>query len=165
MLRAITHVPKTQSEGESDDVVTLDFDQRHRRRISMTGAEGLTFLLDLPQAQRLRDGDQLVLDDGRRVRIAAAPELLAEIRAAGPGELVRIAWHLGNRHLPVMLEPERILIRHDHVIEEMAAQLGAHIRHTEEPFDPEPGAYAGQASGHHHHAGRQHHHDSDDRAD
>lgn len=163
MLRAIAHVPKVQSQGENVDVVTLDYDLRHRRRISMTGAEGLTFLLDLPQAHRLRGGDQLVLEDGRRVLVAAAPELLAEIRAASPGELVRIAWHLGNRHLPVMLEPDRILIRHDHVIEAMATQLGASIRHTKGPFDPEPGAYAGQTAGRHDHTGH-HHHDGDDRA-
>jgi urease accessory protein len=156
MLRAIAHVPKAQTERQSDDVVTLDYDLRHRRRISMTAADGLTFLLDLPHAQRLRDGDQLVLEDGRRVRVAAAPECLAEIRTATAGELVRIAWHIGNRHLPAMLEPERILIRRDHVIEEMAAQLGALVRHIEAPFDPEPGAYGGQAAGQHHH---HHHHD------
>jgi urease accessory protein len=154
MLRAVAHVRKAESEPESHDVVTLDYELRHRRRISMTAADGLTFLLDLPHAQRLRDGDQLVLEDGRRVRVVAAPECLAEIRAATPGELVRIAWHIGNRHLPAMLEPERILIRRDHVIEGMAAQLGALVRHIEGPFDPEPGAYGGQAAGHHHH----HHH-------
>ncbi len=159
MLRATIYIPKGQSEGKSDDVVTLDYDLRHRRRVSMTAAEGLTFLLDLPQAQRLRDGDQLVLEDGRKVRVAAAPEQLAEIRAATPGELVRIAWHLGNRHLPVMLEAERIFIRHDHVIEDMAARMGASIRHMKAPFDPEPGAYAESAAGHHHHGG--HHHDHD----
>lgn len=162
MLRAIAHVPKAQSKGEGDDVVTLDFDQRHRRRISMTGADGLTFLLDLPHAQRLRDGDHLVLEDGRRVRVVAAPERLAEIRASTAGELVRIAWHLGNRHLPAMLEPERILIRPDHVIEEMAAQLGAFVRHIEAPFDPEAGAYEGSPAGHsHHHSGHNHHHHDD----
>jgi urease accessory protein len=153
VLRAIAYVPRAETEGESADAVTLDYDLRHRRRIAMTAADGLNFLLDLPRPERLRDGDQLLLEDGRRVRVIAAPEPLAEIRASGPGELVRIAWHLGNRHLPVMLEPERILIRRDHVIEDMAAQLGATVRHVEAPFDPEPGAYAG-AGGHHHH-----HHD------
>lgn len=153
MLRAVVHVPKSQTEGGSDDVVTLDYDLRHRRRISMTGVKGLTFVLDLPQVSRLRDGDQLVLDDGRRVLVAAAPEPLAEIRAASPGELVRIAWHLGNRHLPVMLAPDRILIRRDHVIEDMVANLGAAVRHLEAPFDPESGAYAGGHGHHHHHHG------------
>lgn len=156
MLRAIAFVPKAQSESGSDDVVTLDYDLRHRRRITMTGTRGLTFLLDLPHAQRLRDGDQLVLEDGRRVQVAAAPEPLAEIRTKTAGELVRIAWHLGNRHLPVMLEPDRIRIRRDHVIEDMVALLGGTVTHIDGPFDPEPGAYAGTAGsqGHHHH-----HHD------
>ena len=122
----------------------------------MTGKGGLEFLLDLPRARRLRHGDTLLLEDGRRVRIVAAKEALAQISAPTPADLIRIAWHLGNRHLPVMLMPDRILIRRDHVIEDMVRLLGASVEVVEAPFDPEDGAYAG-AGGHHHH----HHHDAD----
>lgn len=151
MLRAVSYLAGPEASGPVDDEVTLDFDQRHRRRVSMTGVRGLEFLLDLPHARRLRHGDALILDDGRRVRVKAAPEPLAEIRATSAGELVRIAWHLGNRHLPVMLAPDRICIRRDHVIEEMVQLLGATVAHVEAPFDPEGGAYAGGHGHHHHH--------------
>ena len=78
-----------------------------------------------------------------------------EIHAHNNGELIRIAWHLGNRHLPVQLLDDRIRIRADHVIGEMVEGLGGHVDRIEAPFDPEAGAYAG--GGH-----TTHHHDSDD---
>jgi urease accessory protein len=140
-------------EGRTVDTVLVDFDRRHRRRILLPTEGGREVLLDLPQAVRLRHGDGLELDDGSVVLVAARPEKLAEIHAHDEGELVRIAWHLGNRHLPVQLLGERIRIRRDHVIEEMVEGLGGHVDIIEAPFDPEAGAYAG---GHHHH------HDDDD---
>jgi urease accessory protein len=136
------------------DRVLIDFDRRYRRRILLTTEGGSEVLLDLPQAARLRHGDGLVLDDGGMVEVCAKPERLLEIHAHEEGELVRIAWHLGNRHLPVQLLGERIRIRADHVIEEMVEGLGGHVDAIEAPFDPEAGAYAG---GHRHH-----HHDDDD---
>src|SRR3954470_20789898 len=90
------------SEAPADTVV-LDFDDRHRRRMAMTGTRGLEFLLDLENAAALRGGDALVLDDGRLIEVVAAAEPLAEIRGADPQQLVRIAWHLGNRHLPTQI--------------------------------------------------------------
>ncbi len=151
MLRAIACQPQGGRHGLIDDDVTLDFDQRHRRRIAMQSDGGIEFLLDLASARRLRQGDTLLLEDGRRVRINAAPEPLAEIAVSSAEDLVRIAWHLGNRHLPVMLLPGRILIRRDHVIEDMVKGLGAGVAHLELPFDPEDGAYAAGGHGHHHH--------------
>ena len=130
------------------DRVLIDFDRRHRRRILLATEAGSEVLLDLPQAARLRHGDGLVLDDGGVIRVCAKPEPLLEIHAHDEGELVRIAWHLGNRHLPVQLLGDRIRIRADHVIEEMVEGLGGHVDAIEAPFDPEAGAYAG---GHHHH--------------
>ena len=151
MIRAVSCEMQGARHGLLDDEVTLDFDQRHRRRVAMTGVGGLEFLLDLPRTQRLRHGDALLLEDGRRVRVKAAPEPLAKISTTAPGGLVRISWHLGNRHLPVMLAQDHILIRRDHVIEDMVRGLGASVEHVEAPFDPEAGAYAGH--GHHHHHG------------
>src|SRR5262245_53081716 len=155
------------------DTVVLDFDDRHRRRMAMTGTRGLEFLLDLENAVALRGGDALVLEDGRLIEVVAAPEPLVEIRGADPLHLVRIAWHLGNRHLPTQIVGKGLRIRRDHVIEAMVKGLGARIIEIEAPFDPEGGAYA-QAThdhaahdhghhhddhGHHHHGDHDHHHD------
>ena len=90
-----------------------------------------------------------MLDDNRLIEVIAAPEPLVEIRGVDPHHLVRVAWHLGNRHLPVQLLGDRIRIRADHVIQDMIEGLGGHVEAIEAPFDPEAGAYA--AGGHHHH--------------
>ena len=160
------------------DTVVLDFDDRHRRRMAMTGTRGLEFLLDLENAVALRGGDALVLDDGRLIEVVAAPEPLVEIRCKDPEHLVRVAWHLGNRHLPTQITARGLRIRRDHVIEAMVKGLGARIIEIEAPFDPEGGAYAGgghapaPASGAHEHAGHDHashahggHHDHGHRHD
>jgi urease accessory protein len=133
------------------DRVLVDFDRRHRRRIVLRTEQGREVLLDLPQAARLREGDGLAVDAGV-VRVCARAEKLLEIHAHDESEIVRIAWHLGNRHLPVQLVGERIRIRDDHVIREMVEGLGGHVEEMEAPFDPEAGAYAG---------GHQHHHDDE----
>lgn len=143
----------TWPQHTATDSVLIDFDRRHRRRILLTTESGAELLLDLPQAVRLRHGDGLKLADGKIIRVVARPEPLAEIHAHDDATLVRIAWHLGNRHLPVQLLGDRIRIRTDHVIEQMVEGLGGHVERLEAPFDPEAGAYAG---GHHHH------HDDDD---
>ena len=150
MIRATTVAPTGAWSKSAADRVILDFDQRHRRRIVMCTEAGLEFLLDLEQTHRLRSGDALVLEDGRHVEIVAAAEPLAEIRCDDLRHLVRVAWHLGNRHLPTMLDGDRLVIRRDHVIEDMVRGLGASVTQIEAPFNPEGGAYAG---GHHHHHG------------
>ena len=144
--------------GALADCVVLDFDDRHRRRLRMHGVRGLQFLLDLEQATALRGGDALVLEDGALVEVVAAPEHLAEISAGTAADMVRIAWHLGNRHLPVQLAGARLRIRRDHVIEAMVEGLGGRLRAIEAPFDPEGGAYADGGHGHHghHHAHHEH---------
>jgi urease accessory protein len=144
------------------DTVVLDFDDRHRRRMAMTGTRGLEFLLDLENAVALRGGDALVLEDGRLVEVVAAPEPLVEIRGADPLHLVRIAWHLGNRHLPTQIMGKGLRIRRDHVIEQMVKGLGARVIEIEAPFDPEGGAYAAAHAAHDHghgHTGHDHAHD------
>ena len=138
----------TWEAGREVDSVSLDYDRRFRRRILLATEGGREVLLDLPQAVRLRHGDGVVLEDGGIVRVVARAEPLLEIHAHEDGDLVRIAWHLGNRHLPVQIIGEHLRIRADHVIEEMVELLGGHVDHVQAPFDPEAGAYAG---GHHHH--------------
>ncbi len=112
------------------------------RRMAMTGKNGVAFLLDLPSAAELRGGDALVLEDGRLVKVVAASEPLLEIRCVNPQHLARVAWHLGNRHLPTQLLHNALRIRRDHVIADMALGLGAEVVEIDAPFDPERGAYA-----------------------
>lgn len=139
------------------DRVLIDFDRRHRRRIVLTTQGGAELALDLPHAIRLRDGDGLRLEGGGYVRVTARAEQLLEIHAHDDAALVRIAWHLGNRHLPVQLLGDRIRIREDHVIADMVEGLGGHWERVDAPFDPEAGAYAG--GGGHGHAHDDHEHD------
>ena len=127
----------------------------------MTGVRGLGFLLDLPEAVALRGGDGLKLDDGRIVEVVAAPEPLAEIRAAEAAALVRIAWHFGNRHLPTELLKKSLRIRRDPVIEEMARGLGAQVVAIDAPFNPEGGAYVRGPADSHGHDHDHHDHDRD----
>ena len=131
------------------DGVTLDYDRRHRRRLALTTDGGRNLLLDLAEATHLRDGDGLDCGDEGIVRVIAAPESLIGI-AAPPALLIRIAWHLGNRHLDVAFqlgdECGSLLIRDDHVIGDMVRRLGAMVTPVTAPFDPESGAY----DGHHH---------------
>jgi urease accessory protein len=159
-MRAIGVLRAGGWDGAAIDSVLLDHDHRHRRRLRLTTQAGADLLLDLPQTTHLREGDALVLDDGRHVAIHAAPEPVLDIHAHSPGALLAIAWHLGNRHLPVQLVGERIRIRADHVIAAMVEGLGGHAEALEAPFDPESGAYA--AGGHHDHAhGHDHDHEHD----
>ena len=144
--------------ASASDTIALDAHDRHRRRVVLTCAGGTKFLLDLPQAVALRDGDGLKLDDGTMVRIVGRPEPLVEIAAADAHALARLAWHIGNRHVDVQIVGERLRIRRDHVIEDMLRGLGARLVPVDAPFDPERGAYEHQ---HGHHAGHDHHHDHD----
>jgi urease accessory protein len=150
-MRAISVKTASTWSGVPADSVVLDYDGRQRRRISMRGRTGLSFLLDLPHRIQLQGGDALVLEDGRLIQVVAASEPLIEIHCANALQTARIAWHLGNRHVPTQLWGTALRIRRDHVIADMAKQLGADVIEIEAPFDPEGGAYS------HHH--RDHDHD------
>ena len=156
LLRATAVAPRGTWQAEPIDCVVLGFDDRHRRRLRMRGVRGTAFLLDLADTTRLRGGDALRLANGELIEIVAAAEPLVEISCATAASLARIAWHLGNRHLPLQISGSRIRIRCDHVIEDMVRGLGGAVRLIEAPFDPEDGAYA--AGGHEHH-GVFHRHD------
>lgn len=147
MIRAtsITH-----SHDAPADTVTLSYDDRFRRRIALTSDGGLAFLLDLAQTAELRDGDDLALEDGRHVRVRAADEPLMKATATDPHHLIRIAWHVGNRHLPCEIYADHLILRTDHVIADMLEKLGASVEQINAPFNPEGGAYG---------TGRTHSHD------
>ena len=169
MLKATKIVPAGKWHGTPADVVRLDYDRRTRRRMTLVGNGGLSFLLDLAKAPMLRAGDGIRLEDGRIVAVEAAPERLLEIACTDERALARIAWHLGNRHLATELSDRTIYIREDHVIADMVIGLGAAVRSVERPFNPEGGAYGhGAVHGHgheHHHHGddHSHHHHHDER--
>ena len=139
--RRVGHWPNENAVG----TLTLDFDARHRRRIRLTADHGEDVLLDLPETVAMADGDGLRLDDGRWLKVQAAPEDLVEVRHEGPVQLMRLAWHLGNRHLPTEIRESALRIRPDHVIEDMLHGFGADLRKVQAAFQPEGGAY-----GHHH---------------
>lgn len=146
MIRVTAIKPAGQWNATSaKDHVVLDADDRRRRRIVLTAEKGTTFLLDLEKPATLRDGDGLVLDDGSIVAVCGKPEDLVEIAASSPLDLVRLAWHLGNRHTDVQMIGDRLRIRRDHVLEDMLRGLGAKLTPMRAPFDPEAGAH-----GHHH---------------
>jgi urease accessory protein len=154
------HWPRTQAAGS----ITLPFDDRFRRRIRFRTDQGQDLLLDLEHAERLEDGDGLKLESGGFIEVRAAEEDLLEIQCSSPQALTRVAWHLGNRHLPTEIQGAVLRIRPDHVIEAMARGLGAVCTHIRAPFRPEGGAYAHGAShpghGHHRHGhDHDHHHD------
>lgn len=150
----------TWDRSRETDCVSLAHEGRHRRRIVMNAEGGMDFLLDLSEATILHDGDGLELESGRVVRVVAASEPVVDI-TGDPHLLARVAWHIGNRHVPAQILPDRIRIGRDHVLEEMIAKLGATVKRTTAAFDPEPGAYAGEGHAHphgHDHAGHAHDH-------
>lgn len=150
-----------RSMGHAHDRIILSYDDRHRRRLRLVSDKGTEFLLDLPHATVMQDGEFLVLSDGQMIEVKAANEPLMEIEAADPGTLARLAWHIGNRHLAAQITGAKIRLRADHVIADMLEGLGATVAHIMAPFSPESGAYAGQKqAGHHHHDhGHEHAHE------
>ena len=143
------------------DRITLDYEARHRRRFRYIADGGTDFVLDLAQTTLLQDGDGLRLDDGRIVAVFAAAEELVAVRGSDTAALLRLAWHIGNRHLPAQLSAERILIRNDAVIVAMLRGLGASVDEIVAPFTPERGAYAHAHETHAHpfvFAAREHEH-------
>jgi len=120
------------------ETVTLTYEARFLRRKVLVTDGGERFLVDLPQTTSLNHGDALEMADGRLVEVVAAREALLEITGE---DLTRLAWHIGNRHMPCQIEPGRLLIQRDHVIRDMLERLGASLRDVQEPFTPEGGAY------------------------
>ncbi len=160
-LRAIKCLSAGSWRDEPLCAITLNKDQRHRRRIALTTDSGVEFLLDLPDAIQLCHGDGLQLEDGRVIKVLAEAEELLQVRGQDSHHLLQLAWHLGNRHLEAQIEEDRILVRRDHVIRDMLTGLGATTAEVIEPFSPQGGAYQGHGHGdshHHSHAGQSHDH-------
>lgn len=140
-FRAVGYVPPGES-GAAFDLAILMHDERRVRRRLLTLVHGDAVLVDFPEPVTLADRSSLRLDDGRLVEIVAGEELLYEIRGRDRAHLMRLCWHLGNRHLKTQIEDDRLLILRDHVIADMLQGLGATLTEASEPFHPEEGAYA-----------------------
>ncbi len=167
MLRAIAirSTPQGGADPHAQQIsgtAVLQHDERHLRRKAIKLTNGTRVMVDLPEPVVLTSGDQLVLDNGDVIAIAAADEPLYKVTAHDQSHLVQLAWHIGNRHLPAAVTNSEILILRDHVIKAMLIRLGAAVDEITAPFNPIRGAYAGHGSGHHqhdhHHGDHPHHH-------
>ena len=158
MHRASIHRPaglwlKEKAAGS----LALDFDARHRRRICLVTDQGEDILVDLPKAVAMANGDALQLEDGRLLRVEAAAEPVVEVRHQYQAQLMRLAWHLGNRHLAAEIQKDFLRIRSDRVIEEMLHGFGATLVKLNVPFQPEGGAYGHHGHRHEHRDGESDH--------
>lgn len=149
VLRAFS-LRRAAGHAAAFDHVVLDYRDRFLRRKRLTTVSGAALHIDLPETVSVDAGDAFELADGRLVAIEAATEPLVEV-TAGPEDLPRLAWHIGNRHTPAEIGGGRILVQRDHVIEDMLRRLGADLRPVMAPFRPEGGAYGvGRTLAHHH---------------
>jgi urease accessory protein len=152
-MNAMTPVSGIADAGTWDraravDRVVLDAGDRVRRRIVLTTEKGMQLLLDFAEPMMLRDGDGLVLDDGSVVVVTGQAEPLIEVSAKAPADLMRLAWHIGNRHTDIQFVEKAFRIRRDHVLEEMLRGLGASVTPLDASFDPEPAAPHGHRHDH-----------------
>jgi urease accessory protein len=151
----LTITERIQGEGPADDKLTLPFDQRQKSRLRVVLDSGDEAAVNVERGAVLRGGDRLRASDGRVVLVVAAKEPLTLVTATEARNLMRAAYHLGNRHIPLQIGLGWILMEQDHVLEHMLEGLGVQIRHEMAPFEPEAGAYGG---GHHHHGDHDHAH-------
>jgi urease accessory protein len=152
---------KTDTGGEADATLTLPLHERIKCRLRVTLDNGRDAGVFLARGATLKDGDLLRSEDGYRVRIRAAAETLSCVRSADPHLLARACYHLGNRHVSIQIEPDRVCYPHDHVLDDMLRGFGMTVEVLQAAFEPEPGAYGGSAAqgyAHHHHHDHAHHH-------
>ena len=148
MVQRVISIKPQGAFTDPVDRVVLDANDRQRRRIALTAERGTKMLLDFAAPVTLRDGDGLVLEDGSVVLVAGEKEPLLELTTKAPLDLVRLAWHIGNRHTDVQFAGAALRIRRDHVLEVMVKGLGARVGEIEAPFDPEPATPHGHAHDH-----------------
>jgi urease accessory protein len=159
MIRATSIIRRDAVDSDRIvDIITLDHGDRHRRRILLNADGGTAFLLDLDRADVLEDGDAIRLDSGWLVEVKAATEKLIEVSTEDPLDLLTLAWHIGNRHVPAEISKEAVYIAYDHVLLEMLHGLGARTEIVMRPFRPVRGAYHQHEHGGHsdHHHGHGH---------
>ncbi len=136
------------------ELCVLTYDDRFLRRKVIRTVHNETLLVDLQHTTSLDHGDAFALTDGRLIEVIAAEEPLLQIT----GDLVQLAWHIGNRHTPCQIEPDRLLIQDDPVIGHMLEHLGAVVTRVHQPFNPEGGAYGHGRTHSHEHVATAHDH-------
>jgi urease accessory protein len=141
---------KLEHAGQADTVVSLTLDQRVKSRLRVTLEDGREAGIFLERGERLRDGDCLISQDGLIVRVRSAPERVSTAVSGDPHLLARACYHLGNRHVALQIEPDRLRYLHDHVLDDMVRGLGLSVVVEDAPFEPEPGAYGGTVHSHGH---------------
>jgi urease accessory protein len=163
-IKAKLKIPRGAYKLEVRGELKLPFDARQKSRLRTKLVSGEEVGLILPRGEILRGGDLVTASDGRVIEVISLEEQILHVEAESPQALAKVAYHLGNRHVPVQVGENFLRIAEDHVLEEMVKKLGAKVSHVEAPFEPEAGAYAG---GHQHdemgHGGKihDHHHDHD----
>ncbi|WP_342076573.1 urease accessory protein UreE [Yoonia sp. SS1-5] len=146
-MTAIAHQVLHAADIEPVAMVSLRYDARLLRRKKLTTLDGDDFLVDLPATTSLDQGDVFVLEDGRHIGVIAADEPLMRVT----GDLVRLAWHVGNRHAPCAISPDALVLQREKVMRGLLEQLGAQVVDFDGPFTPEGGAYGhGRTMGHDH---------------
>jgi urease accessory protein len=163
-IKAKLKIPRTAYKLDIRGQLRLPFESRQKSRLKTRLVSGEEVGLVLPRGEILRGGDLVTASDGRVIEIVSLEEKVLHIESSSPQALARVAYHLGNRHVPVQVGEGFLRIAEDHVLEEMVKKLGAKVSKLEAAFEPEAGAYAG---GHQHdemgHGGKihDHHHDHD----
>tara|TARA_X000001036_G_scaffold200062_2_gene188193 strand:- start:9603 stop:10061 length:459 start_codon:yes stop_codon:yes gene_type:complete len=152
MIKGNKIILRKLSKGlASSDSVTLNYDNRYRRRIVLKTDGGEDFLLDLAKTTELRSGDLIELEDGRFIEVKAASEKLMKATSNEPLLILKAAWHIGNRHLSCEIQMDNLILRFDHVILHMLENLGLTLEVINQPFNPEGGAYGDtRTTGHQH---------------
>ena len=135
-----------------DDQLELPFERRQKSRLRVLLKSGLEAALLLDRGSILRGGDLLLAEDGRVLQIIAAAQPVHHVEAATPQALMRAAYHLGNRHVPLQVGEGWLRLEQDHVLKQMLLGLGMQVEERQAPFEPEAGAYGG---------GHRHGHDDD----
>jgi urease accessory protein len=176
-MTSLLHCSKLMPQGrglarvliQRASTLTLDWDTRQKSRFDATDNTGRTLGVFLPRGAVVRGGDVLVAEDGSLVRVQAAPQAVLRITACSehgsPFDLIRAAYHLGNRHVPIELQPDHLKIEPDHVLADMLRAMHMTVVAVSEPFEPENGAYGdhgassdGHGHGHGHEHGHKHGH-------
>jgi len=167
MLKATQVLAELPPGAAVADRLTLPFERRQKSRFVATLDSGRAIALSLPRGHVLRHGALLELEGGGLIQVCAAPEELSVVTSGDATELARAAYHLGNRHVPIELQPDHLKIEPDHVLASMLRAMHLTVTEQNLPFEPEGGAYAGGAHGHghgqghngHDHGTEHHHHD------
>ena len=130
------------------ETVELSFDTRQKSRFRATLKTGMDIGVDLPRTGILRSGAYIATEQGDILKVDAKPEQLMQVTAPNEFDLLKAAYHLGNRHVPLMLTPTALYFEPDHVLAEMVQGLGLAVQEVEHPFEPESGAYAQHSHDH-----------------